>query len=236
MDLAVVKRERFGRSVKSLRKQGLVMAELYGRGIENLHLSVNSKDFKKVLHEAGENTLINIVLEDGTKRPVLIYDIQADPIKDNLLQVDFYQVRMDEKIKAKISIEFIGQSEAIKSGGVLVKSMQEIEVEALPADLPKNIEVNISSIKNIGESIYIKDLKIGKAVTIMVPGETVVATIVDKVTEEEEVKAAAEIKIESVAVESEEKKIERQSKKDAEGGTGVGVKAPTGKTAEKEKK
>ena len=215
MDLVAQKREIFGKKTNTLRKQGLVPAELYGRGVPNLHLSISIKELNKVLREAGENTLINVVIEEEKPRPALIYSIQSDHLRDEILQVDLYQVRMDEKIEAKVPIEFLGEAPAIKVGGVLVKSMQEIEVVALPADLPRKIEVSISGMETIGQSIYVKNLNVPSGVTIKVPVLTVIATIVEKLTEEKEAAMAEQVSsVETVAVETEEKKKEREAKKE----------------------
>lgn len=176
MELQVQKREKFGRAVKSLRREGLIPAELYGHGIANEHLSVPAKEFAKVLKTAGENTIVNIVL-NGEKRPVLINDVNKNYITNEFLSVDFYQVRMDEKITARIPVLFIGESAGVKAGGILIKVMQEIEVEALPADLPKNIEVDLSTLDEIGKSFMVKDLKSIKGVEFLAEPQSVIVTV-----------------------------------------------------------
>lgn len=216
MNLEVQIRNEKGRRVKDLRRQGLIPAELYGKGIENMHLAVKSKDFKNVFKEAGESSIINIVISDKNKKeeiPVLIHDIQKDYLTDDIIHIDFYRVRMDEKIKTHIPLEFIGESPAVKNyGGILNKSMLEIEIEALPKDLPHNISVDISQIKELDQSIYVKDLSIPKNVKILVDPETVIATV--SLPKEE---APSEpIDISAVKVETEEKKLERSKEKEAE--------------------
>lgn len=176
MELQVQKREKFGRQVKSLRQEGLIPAELYGHGIANEHISVSAKDFAKALKTAGENTIVNIVL-NGEKRPVLIYDVKKNYITNEFLSVDFYQVRMDEKITARIPVLFNGESAGVKAGGILIKVMQEIEVEALPSDLPKNIEVDLSALDEIGKSFMVKDLKPIKGVEFLVEPQSVIVTV-----------------------------------------------------------
>jgi large subunit ribosomal protein L25 len=216
MNLEVQIRNEKGRGVKDLRRQGLIPAELYGKGIENMHLAVKSKDFKNVFKEAGESSIINIVVSDKNKKeeiPVLIHDIQKNYLTDNIIHIDFYRVRMDEKIKTHIPLEFIGESPAVKSyGGILNKSMLEIEVEALPKDLPHNISVDISQLKEIDQSIYVKDLSIPKNVEILVEPETVIATV--SLPKEEAV--SEPIDVSAVKVETEEKKLERSKEKEAE--------------------
>ena len=219
MELSVQKREKLGRGVKTLRKEGLVPAELYGRGLANLHLSVPLKEFRKVFKEAGESTVVQVLL-DGQKHPVLIQDVSYNPVTDELESVDLYQVRMDEKLKVKVPLEFVGVPPAVKEkNGLLVKALQELEVEALPTDLPHHLTVDISKLIDIGQSIYVKDLVVPDGAKVLVSPETVVATATAKVTEEEELKMreAAAAGVEGVKVETEEKKAEREATKVATG-------------------
>jgi len=214
MILEVQIRNEKGKRVKDLRSQGLIPAELYGKGIENMHLAVKSKDFKNVFKEAGESSIINIVISDKNKKeeiPVLIHDIQKDYLTDDIIHIDFYRVRMDEKIRTHIPLEFVGESPAVKNyGGILNKSMLEIEIETLPQDLPHSISVDISKIKELNQSIYIKDLSIPKNVKILVDPETVIATV--GLPKEE--KVSEPIDISAVKVETEEKKLERSKEKE----------------------
>jgi large subunit ribosomal protein L25 len=208
-ELVVQKREIFGKKVNSLRRESLIPAELYGHGIENIHLSVPAKEFSKLFKEAGESTIINLNLENK-KLPVLIHEVSVDPLSDKIIHIDFYQVRMDEKITTSVPLEFIGVSAAVKEKeGILVKAVQEIEVEALPADLPHNIEVNLSQLSDIGMNIHVKDLEIDKKVKVLADPETVVATVTEPAKEEVVEKP---ITVEEVKVEGEEKKEEGEEK------------------------
>jgi len=217
MDLQVQKREVLGRNVKELRKQGLIPAELYGKGLENIHVSVPAKEFKKAYKFAGENTVVNVIL-DGKNYPVLIHDVSNDRITDEYASADLYQIRMDEKLKVSVPLEFIGIASAVKEkNGVLVRPLQELEIEALPMDIPRSISVDVSSIMEIGQSILVSDLEIPKGVRVLVDTDSVVATVTAKITEEEELamqqKAAGGV--EEVKVETEEKKAERDAGKAA---------------------
>jgi large subunit ribosomal protein L25 len=212
MELKAQRREIFGKAVRRLRAQGLIPAELYGHGIENVHLSVSAKEFLDVFKKAGENTVLDVVLE-GKRLPALIVDASRHPISGEILSVDLYQVRMDEKIRAKIPLEFVGESPAVKEqDGVIAKSMHEIEVEALPGDLPHNIQVDLSALKELDMSIYVKDLSIPSKVKVLVDADTVVVSVIKKMAEEVP-SEAAQPTVESVVVETEEKKAERQAKK-----------------------
>jgi len=186
MELPTQKRDVFGRGLKILRAQDLIPAELYGHGTENIHLFVTKKDFTLVLNEAGESTLVDLVVE-GQKHPVLIHAIHYHPVTDEVLNVDFYQVKMDEKITTSVELEFVGESPAVKNlGGILVRAVSELEVEALPADLPHDIKVDVSILKEIGDSIQVKDLPISNKVKVEADPETVVTTITAQMTEEED--------------------------------------------------
>ncbi len=213
MELMVQKRNILGKKVNSLRKQGLIPAELYGKGAENLHLSVAAKDFKKVYKEAGENTIINVVV-GNSKYPVLINDVSFNALSGDVQSVDFYRVRMDEKIKVSVPLEFIGVSPAVKEkNGILVKSLQEIEVETLPADIPHDFKVDLSKLAEIGQSLYVKDLDIPKNVKVQIDPRTVLVTATAQITEEEELamQKAGVAGVEEVKVEAEEKKAEKEA-------------------------
>ncbi|OGY68304.1 MAG: hypothetical protein A3H63_03025 [Candidatus Harrisonbacteria bacterium RIFCSPLOWO2_02_FULL_45_10c] len=233
MELQVQKREKLGRGVKALRKQGLVPAELYGKGLENFHVSVPAKEFKKVYKESGENTVVQVVM-DKKKYPVLIQDVSYAPVSGDVTSVDFYQVRMDEKLKVGVPVEFVGISLAVKEkNGLLVKALQEVQVEALPADIPHDFKVDLSKISDIGQSIYVKDLEVPANVRVLVNPETVVVTVTAKVTEEEELamQQAAAAGVEGVKVETEEKKAEREAAKAVTGEAATPGATPDAKVA-----
>ena len=155
--------------------------------------------------------MINVVL-DGKKRPALIYNIATDPVSDDILNVDFYQVRLDEKIKIKTPLVFIGESEGVKNGGILVKALQEIEIEALPGNIPSSLEVDLAKLAEIGQSVYVKDLKIPAEVKVLVDLETVVATVTEPMSEEEEAALSQTVDVSAIKSETEEKKTEREAK------------------------
>lgn len=203
-ELKVYKRDIFGRRTQQLRDKGLIPAELYGHGVENIHLAVPADQFQRVYEEAGEHSIVNVDV-DGDVRPVLIHDVAWDPIADAVLSVDFYQVRMDEKVTAHVPLELVGVSPAVENlGGTLIQVMDEIEVEALPSDLPHKIEVDISKLTELEESIYVRDLpKTDKFEFVAEPDTAVVSVSAPR---EEEEETEGEIAPEDVIVEGEEKK------------------------------
>lgn len=209
MELAAQKRDAFGRGVKALRGKGFIPAELYGHGVKNEHVAILAKDFQRVFREAGESALVHLFIE-GEKHPVFIYDVAFDPVTDAVTAVDFYQVRLDRKIKVKVPFVFEGQSPAIKDkGGVLVKAVQEVEVEALPGSIPRELRVSIANLADIGQSVYMKNIDLPEGVKAMIDLDTVVASVIAKVTEEQEAAMAATVDVGSIKAEVEEKKAER---------------------------
>ncbi len=233
MELAVQKREKFGKAVNALRKQGLIPAELYGKGVENLHLVVPAKELAKLLKQSGESSMISVVI-DGQKKPVMIQEVVYDAVSDKLMSVDFYQVNLNEKIKVSVPLEFVGESLAVKDKeGILVKAMQEVEIESLPTDIPKSISVDISVIADIGQAIRVKDLVVPSGVKVLADAEGAVATATAKMTEEQEAKLSEAVKPEDVKAETEEKVEARAAEKTAT--TPAGEAAPVAKPAAEKK-
>lgn len=187
--LAAKTRDIFGRKTNKGRKEGLIPAVLYGRGIDTMNLWVKALDFKRLIEKTGESTMISLEL-DGKKdsRNVIIYEIQKDPVTDNFIHVDFFQVRMDQEIKTSVELVYLNEEEApaVKElGGVLVKNIDSIEVRCLPGDLPSRLEVDAIKLKTFGDYIYIKDLNISDKIKIDLDPETVVALVTPPRSEEE---------------------------------------------------
>jgi large subunit ribosomal protein L25 len=218
MELSATVRTQLGRAVKALRKDGMVPAELYGHGIKNEHVAVSMKDLRKVLRHAGETSIIDLTVA-GKKHPVFIHDVLRNPITDSIENVDFYRVRMDQKIKIKVPLVFTGEAPGVKEkGGVLVRSLAELEIEALPADIPHNIEVDLTKLADIGSSLHVSELTIPGEVRVMVKPEFVVATITARMTEEQEAALAAKgADVGDIKTEGEEKKAAAAAEAPAEG-------------------
>jgi large subunit ribosomal protein L25 len=185
IELKAQPREILGKKVKKLRKTGYIPAVLYGHKIKSSPLAVETKEFHRIFSQTGETSILSLLV-GGHKHNVLIHDLARDPLSLEILHVDFYEVRMDEKLKAKIPLIFVGESLAIKSeGGVLVKAIQELEVEALPKDLPKEISVDISSLNTFEDKLKIKDIKVADGIKILAEPEEMVASVVPPRSEKE---------------------------------------------------
>ena len=203
-------RDEKGRNTNKLRGKGIVPAVVYGPGEKNLSLEVAEKDFMKVFKEAGESSLIELTVEgQKEKKPVLIHEIQKDPITSAPIHIDFFQASLKEEVEVAIPLVFEGTSIAIKDlGANLVKNMSEIEVKALPQNLPHEIKANLDLLKNIGDHILVKDLKVASNVTILKKPEEIVAlaAAVEKV--EEELATTVEEDVSKVEKVEKEKKTE----------------------------
>ena len=161
MELVAQKRDVFGKKLSALRKGGLLAAELYGRSLDNLHLSVVGKDVVKILKQGADKGVINLKIGQET-RPVLLHRIARHPISDEILNIDFYQIRLNEMLKTKVPVEFTGDSPAVKAGGILVKAVQEVEVASLPGAIPRSLVVDLSRLVNIGDSFHVRDLPLAE--------------------------------------------------------------------------
>ena len=218
MELKSEKRKIFGKKVKTLRNQGLVPAIVYGGSESGIPLILDLKEFKRVFKRAGETTLIKLFIDKtNSSKNVLIHDIARDPVTDEIKHVDFYEVKMDEKIAAKVPLVFMGSAPAVSDlGGVLVKAIQELEIRALPADLPREIEVDISALKTFDDNIAAKDIKLPKNVELLENASASLASVAPPRSEAEleELSGAVEEKVEEVAVETEEKTAEKAKERE----------------------
>lgn len=191
--LIVQKRTITGKKVKNLRKQGLLPGNIYGKGVTSTAVEVNIKEFEKLFSKIGETGLVYLELA-GESHPVLIHQVQLSPTTDLPLHADFYQVNLKEKVTSQVPIELVGEAEAVVNKiGVLLTLLDEVEVEALPTDLPEHLELNITSLKEIDEELKVKDLKVDKEkVEIKSDSEQTIVKIGSLVTEEMKKEAAAE--------------------------------------------
>lgn len=183
--LTASKREVVGKRLKVLRQAGKLPAVLYGHNVQTTQIEVSAKDFAKAFKEAGESTLINLIL-DGKNQSVLIYEVQNHYLNDQPIHVDFYAVNMTEKLKVHVPIHILGEAPAVKTlGGTLVKNLSEVEVECLPGDIPQSFEVDISHLDTFEDMVRVSDLKIPERVAVLTPADEVVVTVAPPRTEEE---------------------------------------------------
>src|SRR3989339_456595 len=185
IELKGQKRDLKAQTNYSLRKKGLVPAILYGAGIESLPVTLNIKEFEKVFKEAGTNSLVNLKLDDYSLHPVLIHDVFRHPVTDNMQHADLYKVNLKEVVNTSVPLVFIGESFAVKdSGGVLVKNIHEIEIEALPTDLPHQLEVDLSKLKTFQDRILVSDILVSSGVKVLTSGDEIVALASEPMSQE----------------------------------------------------
>jgi len=198
------KRKILGQKVKTLRKEGILPANIYGKKVKSLAVQLPLNEFEKIYKEAGETGIIEVSV-DGTKRPVLINNIQRHPVTDLPLHVDFLQVDLKEKVTADVPVDLIGESPAEKSGlGTVVQHVNEIQVEALPADLPEKFEIDLSKLTEVDQAVFVKTLAVdSKKVEIKNDAEQILVKV-EPLRKEEEAPAPVETEEEEGAEETEE--------------------------------
>lgn len=190
--LAVEKRKILGKKVNTLRKEGLFPANIYGKGVKSVSVQLPYKEFEKVYKEAGETGIVDVEVA-GEIRPSLIHNVQQDYYKHVLLHADFFQVNLKEKIKAMIKIVTIGEPKAIAEKlGLLMQTLSEVEVEALPTELPDKIEVNVEPLAILDAQVTVGEIKAPAGVTILTDPSQVVAKIGSLISKEAAEQAAAE--------------------------------------------
>lgn len=210
ISLSAQVRKNLGKKSKLVKKAGKIPAVIYGPKIKNLSLEVDEKEFKKVFQKTGESSLIELLI-DKSKNPVLVHEIQKDPVSDKVIHIDFYQPDLKKEVEVKIPLVFEGTAVAEKDlGGTLVKNILEIEVKALPQNLPHQVVVNIGSLKTFQDHILIKDLILPQGVKVLKKPEEIVASVLPPQKIEEELAVPIEEKVEEVEKVEKEKKTKEE--------------------------
>lgn len=200
LELVVERRTLLGKKSKRLLEAGYVPGIIYGHVDSPIPIQITRKDLREIVKKAGFSRLITLrIAGESTPHLVLLKDLQRDPITHKVRHVDFYEVAAEEKITAEVPLVFKGESPIVASGvGVLLYSMETIEVECLPADLPPEIEVDLSVLKEIDDAILVKDLKFPPGVVPAVPLDEEVVRVVragEEEVEEEIPAPAAEVEV-----------------------------------------
>lgn len=178
LDLTAEKREASGRSVKHLRREGLIPAVLYGRDVESTLLQIDEKNLQKVLREAGTHQLISLKVGKSKPQMTMARDIQRDVIRHNYLHVDFYAVKMDEKVTAQVPLVLVGRAPAVsEQGAILTQGLDELEIECLPSDLISSVEVRVEGLVEFNDTITVADLSVPDTITVMSDLESMVAKV-----------------------------------------------------------
>jgi|SRR3989344_6907811 len=217
--ISLVAKTREKGNVNVLKNAGQVPAVVYGPETKNVSVQVDEKEFKKVLREAGESTLVELLVEKdpssakasegAVKKPVLIHEIQKDPVTDKIIHIDFFQPSLKQEVQVAIPLTFEGVAPAEKDlGGTLNKNILEIEVKALPQNLPHEIKVNVETLKTFEDHILVRDLVIPANVEVLKQPDEIVASVL--APRDVEAELAEEIKEEVSEVE----KVEKEKKEE----------------------
>ncbi|MBI4097413.1 MAG: 50S ribosomal protein L25 [Candidatus Levybacteria bacterium] len=191
LQLAAEPRKITGKKVKKLRREGILPANVYGKDIKSQSLQLPLAQFQKVFAEAGETGVVDLTY--GTKTiPVLIHNLHTD-YRNTPLHADFFKVNLKEKVTAMVPVEIIGEPKAVTDKiGLLMEITPEVEVEALPTDLPEKIELNVEGLANIDDQVLVSDLKKPEGVEILTDPNLVVVKIGELVSKEAQEQAAEE--------------------------------------------
>ena len=198
VELRAVPRSVTGKQVKALRRQGMTPGVIYGYGIEPLAVQFGHRDIEKAFGRVGTSTTVQVVVE-GREEPILAIfrAVQHHAIKRNLVHVDLQALNAEETVRVPVAVILVGMSAAVETfGGILLQVMNELEIEALPTALVPHIEVDISSIVQIGQSISVGDITPPPGVTILNHASEVIVQVTKQEEEEiEEAKPGSEAEV-----------------------------------------
>lgn len=185
IELQVKTREISGKKVRFLRRQNITPVHLLGHGIDSLTLQCDTPQLQRVLSQAGKTRLVSLKLDESKKpRNVVVREIQKDAVTGRLLHVDFYQVRMEEKIKVEVPIVLVGEAPALKvKDNTLVQELTILNIECLPDQIPNSVEVNLSPLTEADQSIQVKSIALGAGITILNDPEQTIARVSKRVIE-----------------------------------------------------
>ncbi|HEY4494045.1 MAG TPA: 50S ribosomal protein L25 [Candidatus Paceibacterota bacterium] len=207
MSVIAAKSRMAGVKLDTLEKSGEIPAVFYGAGKTSTSISVSKIEFKKVWLKAGESSTVKVATSAG-ELDTLIHEVQVDPVTEEPIHVDFLVVDMTKKIKVKVPLEFEGISNAVKNGiGNLVKVLHEIEIEALPGDLPHSLFVDISKLETLQDTIVVSDIRLPAGVVAITAPNEIVASIVEQ-KEEKLDEPVAPVDLSAIEVEKKGKKEE----------------------------
>lgn len=179
--------------LNELKRNGSIPGTVYGKGIDNQAIAISLKQLTRTFQVHGSRGLFSLEIDGGSGLMVVVREIQRHPITGQITHVDFWKVRLDEKINSTVGISIIGEEEIMKKGGILQAGAKEIEVSCLPQDIPETLVYDIAALE-IGDKVTVADLQVPAGVEILSDLETMVATVLapSKATDEEEVEEEGE--------------------------------------------
>ncbi len=213
LTLPVTNRNILGKKTRFLRRQGITPTNLFGHNLSSAALQCDTAKLQHIIAQAGKTRLISLEVEgDKQPRTVFIRDIQKDVITGLLLHVDFYQVKKTEKIKVDVPLVLVGEAPAMKEKGRnLIHGVASLSIECLPGELPPQIEVDLSPLEEVGQSIYVRDITLSPDITVSTDPDQLVAKVSEARVEVEEVVEEAVVAEEAVAEEKAEGEAEQKA-------------------------
>ncbi|MBI4571671.1 MAG: 50S ribosomal protein L25 [Chloroflexi bacterium] len=211
LQLKVDPRQVTGRQVRALRRQGILPVHLYGKATESLSLQAETQRIQTLLRTAGRNAIIDLeIAGESEARPVVLRGIQRNPVTSELIHIDLFQISLTERLRAEVPLIIVGEAPAVYvHGGVLLQALDHIPVEALPADIPSQIEVDVSLLEELESSVHVRDLPIPDNVEVLAEGDLLVAKVeAPRIAAELEAEAAAAAAAAAEAAPAEEKPAE----------------------------
>jgi large subunit ribosomal protein L25 len=203
------KRIVIGKQVNALRREGLLPAVVYGRRIESIPISLDMREASRILEKAASSALI-VLDVDGEQYYTLVGEKQRNPVLGTFRHIDFQAVSLTEKVRANVAIQLIGEAPAVDMYfGILVSNLEQLSVESLPKNLPERIEVDLGSLQEIGDAIFVRDLSLPKGVEVLDDLNEIVVVVTASVQEEE-------IEAEEAAIEPSEPELVERSKREEE--------------------
>jgi large subunit ribosomal protein L25 len=185
VQLRAEKRELLGKKVKQLRRAVILPATVYGHRVQPQSIQVDARTMRDVLKRAGTTQLIDLVIDTQPARPVLIRQMTVDPKKNAVIHVEFFQANLREKITTHVPVHFVGDSPAVKEGGIFLPVLDHVDIESLPQDVPDGgLEVDVSRITEINGSITAGEIPLARDITLVTPADEVVAKVNPPVAEE----------------------------------------------------
>ncbi len=186
--LQVARRTVLGKAVKRLRSEGIVPANVYGRGAESISIQAPLTEFRRVYRAVDRNAVVQMQIDaDAGTIPVVLREVQRTPVGSEVVHLDFYQVDLTRVIHSEARVVLTGASEAVSLGGTLVQSVDSIMLEALPLEMPSEITVDIGGLDDFGMSVLVRDVELPEGVRSVTDGAVAVVTVLaPRVSEEEE--------------------------------------------------
>jgi large subunit ribosomal protein L25 len=205
-EIPVETRQVLGKKVAQLRRQGFLPGNVFGNGLESVAIQAQTETVEKTLRALGANEVVDLKIEgEKASRPVVLQKVQRHPLNSSLLHLDFYQVSLRTRMRADVPLVVVGESEGVKTfNGVLLMAIESVQVEALPLDIPSRIEVDVTPLANLEDSLQVKDLPVPPDVLIITDEDMVVVKVsTPRVAVEDAAEAAEEAAAAEAAAEGE---------------------------------